>query len=113
MANKRFLDFTTDETPSGSSFILEADSVNGVRKTTIEKAVAATDAFANINNKVRAEILKVSNNNKNNNLKNKDSKTKVQIKKESYKNNESNVNNINNKFYNSINNEKELRNLIN
>ena len=52
MANKRFLDFTTDETPSGSSFILEADSVNGVRKTTIEKAVAATDAFANINNKV-------------------------------------------------------------
>ena len=52
MANKRFLDFTTDETPSGASFILVADSVNGVRKTTLENAVAATDVFANINTNV-------------------------------------------------------------
>ena len=52
MANKRFLDFTTDATPSGSNFLLEADSVNGVRKTTIEDAVAGTNVVTNMSNKV-------------------------------------------------------------
>lgn len=48
MADKRFLDFATDSTPSSANFILEADSANGVRKTTIENAVAATNIVANI-----------------------------------------------------------------
>lgn len=52
MANKRFLDFTTDATPSGSAYLLEADSVNGVRKTTIENAVAGTNVVTNMSNKV-------------------------------------------------------------
>ncbi len=51
MANKRFMDFTTDNAPSSSAFLLEADSNNGVRKTTIENAVAATNIVANINAK--------------------------------------------------------------
>ena len=51
MSNKRFLDFTTDGTPSGSNYLLEADSANGVRKTTIENAVLSTNAFAGINAK--------------------------------------------------------------
>ena len=52
MANKRFLDFTTDATPSGSNYLLEADAVNGVRKTTIEDAVAGTNVVTNMSNKV-------------------------------------------------------------
>jgi hypothetical protein len=52
MANKRFLDFTTDATPSGSNYLLEADAVNGVRKTTIENAVAGTNVVTNMSNKV-------------------------------------------------------------
>jgi hypothetical protein len=52
MANKRFLDFTTDATPSSSAFLLEADSVNGVRKTTIENAVESTNVVNRLNDKV-------------------------------------------------------------
>jgi hypothetical protein len=52
MANKRFMDFTTDEMPSASSYLLEADSVNGVRKCTIENAVAGTNIVTNVSNKV-------------------------------------------------------------
>lgn len=52
MANKRFLDFTTDAAPSSSDFLLIANSANGVRKTTIEDAVIGSDTFANINTKV-------------------------------------------------------------
>jgi hypothetical protein len=51
MADKRFLDFATDSTPNSANFILEADSKNGVRKTTIEDAVASTNIVANINAK--------------------------------------------------------------
>ena len=51
MADKRFLDFATDSAPNSTNFILEANSENGVRKTTIEAAVAYTNTIANINAK--------------------------------------------------------------
>ena len=51
MADKRFLDFATDSAPNSNNFILEANSENGVRKTTIEDAVAYTKTIANINAK--------------------------------------------------------------
>ena len=51
MADKRFLDFATDSAPNSNNFILEANSENGVRKTTIEDAVAYTNTIANINAK--------------------------------------------------------------
>lgn len=54
MADKRFLDFATDSTPNSANFILEANSENGVRKTTIEDAVASTNIVANINAKTLA-----------------------------------------------------------
>ena len=52
MANKRFMDFTTDNAPSSSAFLLEADSNNGVRKTPIESAVASTNVVTNLSQKV-------------------------------------------------------------
>lgn len=52
MSEKRFLDFTTDETPSPSNFLLESNSTNGVRKTTIEAAVTSVLNSKNINGKL-------------------------------------------------------------
>lgn len=48
MADTRFLDFTETNAPTPSDYILISNASNGVRKTTIEHAVASAGAVTDL-----------------------------------------------------------------
>ena len=48
MADTKFLDFTETNAPTPSDYILISNTSNGVRKTTIEHAVASADAITDL-----------------------------------------------------------------